>query len=316
MNKIIDLHQDLMLYVSKPELYKDKKNQTSFEALVRNNIKITIVSGFALPENEKYRDPSTHDLIEKDLKSYINFCKKNKDFIIVKNKKDLNRVIYSKNLYGLILHIEGLNFFNQKSSWKKLEKWYRMGLRSIGPLWNINNSFGGGTLYKKRGLTAIGKKLLRWSEKKGVIFDFAHMNEKTFWQCSRLAKKPILISHGNSRTVCQNVRNYTDEQLKKVSETNGTVGIFFSKKFISSKKEPLVEDIVKHIDRIKLLCGVDSISIGSDFGGIISGFAKGMESVDELPRFRRILLKHGYSKIDVEKIFFGNAKRVLESLLN
>src|SRR6185369_1805207 len=130
MKPIIDLHQDLMLYVSKPEMYTDKSVQTGFDLIRKNNLKIVVASAFPAPKNENYLDPMTNTLIEKDLQSYNTFCRKNKDFIIIKNKKDVERVMNTKGLHGLILHIEGLNVFDQKDGWAMLERWYLLGVRS------------------------------------------------------------------------------------------------------------------------------------------------------------------------------------------
>ncbi len=310
MKTIIDLHQDLMLYVSRPELYKDKYKQTSFEQIKKNNLKVVIASTFAVPKDENYLSPSANKMILQYLNSYRQYCKTHKEFIIIKNQKDLDRVLATKGLYGLILHIEGLNVFDKAKDWGTLDKFYKLGLRSIGPMWNINNPFGGGTLDKKRGLTPLGKNLIKWCEEKGVLFDFAHMNEKTFWDAAKIVRKPIFISHGNAKSVLNNVRNYSDKQLKEIRKTNGVVGIFFSKKFLSNDKNVKINSVKKHIDKIIKFAGEDAVAIGSDFGGILSGFPEGLYSVNNLQSFISKL-----PKAIREKIAYKNAYRIISDHL-
>ncbi len=309
MNPIIDLHQDLILYVSRPELYKDT-GQTSFEKLKNNNIKVTVVSAFVVPSDGDYKSDQMNGFIEKALKDYVMYCDKNPSFRIIKNKDDLNTVMSTEGLCGLILHIEGLNTFNEITGWDTLEQWYELGLRSIGPLWNINNPFGGGTLDPSLGLSELGKKLITWCEQKGVLFDFAHMNEKTFWNASQVVSRPIFVSHGNTSALCKNVRNYTDEQIKVIGESGGVIGVFFSKKFISADENPTIDDVLKHINHIVTVVGENAVAIGSDFGGITSGFAKKLESIDDVQNLITSLPYDIQSKISYE-----NALRIIKAHL-
>lgn len=307
------MHQDLMLYVSRPELYKDKHKQTSFEQIKKNGLKVVVASVFVVPKKENYLDPSANTLMEKSLQAYAAYCAEHPEFIIIKDRKDLKKVLATYGLYGLVLHIEGLNVFDAKNGWKMLEHFYALGLRSIGPMWNINNPFGGGTLDRERGLTALGKKLIAWCEKRGVIFDCAHMNEKTFWDAVKITTKPIMVSHGNSRAVLDHVRNYSDRQLEHIAKTNGVIGIFFSKKFLSGEKRATMKTVGAHIDHFVHIAGENSIAIGSDFGGIISGFPDGLYSVDDLPTFLEKISNS--SKTLGDKMAWKNALRVIHSHL-
>src|SRR6187551_453199 len=135
MREIIDLHQDLLLYISRPDLYGNR-SQTSFEKLKGNNLKLTFVSAFPVPADENYLSPETNKQITKDLETYNDYCAAHPEFVIVRNKEDLSRVMVTDGLYGLILHIEGLNAFDPQTGWQLLEEWYQLGLRSIGPVWN------------------------------------------------------------------------------------------------------------------------------------------------------------------------------------
>ncbi len=304
---IIDLHQDLMLYVTRPNLYpNDKSQQTSFEQLKKNNIKVVLASTFVVPDDENYFDPLINEMIERDIIAYTNYCESDSEFTIIKSNVDLDRAIATEDLYGIIIHIEGLNVFNPEIDWVMIERWYEMGLRSIGPVWNHTNPFGGGT-FEEGGLTQLGRQLIAWCEQRGVIIDLAHMNQKTFWDTVQVVTKPLFVSHGNSYTVCPNVRNYTDEQLNKVAETGGCIGMFFSKKFLGATEHGIVES---HIQRILDIGGPELLAIGSDYGGIVSGFADGFDNVNSLP-----LLIQSLDESIREKVAYQNALRVISKHL-
>ena len=71
----------------------------------------------------------------------------------------------------------------------------------------------------------------------------------------------------------------------------------------------MLDDVVKHIDHIKEIAGIGCIAIGSDFGGILLGFAEGLDSVDDLQNLKEVLVSRGYTQEEVEKIFFKNARK-------
>ncbi|MFD1144218.1 dipeptidase [Larkinella insperata] len=70
-----------------------------------------------------------------------------------------------------------------------------------------------------------------------------------------------------------------------------------------------VADIVKHIDYIVRLVGIDHVGIGSDFDG--GGGVNGLEDVSQIETLTLELLRKGYSEQDIAKIWGGNLLRVL-----
>jgi membrane dipeptidase len=74
-----------------------------------------------------------------------------------------------------------------------------------------------------------------------------------------------------------------------------------------------LEDVVKHIDHVVKIAGIDHVGIGSDWDGI-SSVPKGLEDVSKMPALTAALLKNGYSEPDVLKILGGNHLRVLRAV--
>ncbi|MDB4738307.1 dipeptidase [Flavobacteriaceae bacterium] len=71
-----------------------------------------------------------------------------------------------------------------------------------------------------------------------------------------------------------------------------------------------VSDFVDHIDYIKNKIGIDHVGISSDFdgGGGIEGWSNASESLN----VTKELVKRGYAKEEIEKIWGGNLLRVME----
>ncbi len=72
-------------------------------------------------------------------------------------------------------------------------------------------------------------------------------------------------------------------------------------------------DVVKHIDHVVEIAGVDAVGLGSDFDGI--GCAPvDLDSVDKWPNLTRALLEEGYTAEEIRKIYGENTLRVMEAV--
>ncbi|HVV56447.1 MAG TPA: dipeptidase [Mucilaginibacter sp.] len=80
----------------------------------------------------------------------------------------------------------------------------------------------------------------------------------------------------------------------------------------SDQVRPPLSQLIKHIDYIAKLIGVDHVGIGSDFDGAES-YPLGMDDVSDYPKITEELLKLHYSKADIDKILGGNFIRVLKA---
>ena len=70
-----------------------------------------------------------------------------------------------------------------------------------------------------------------------------------------------------------------------------------------------VSDVVDHIDHIVKIAGIAHVGIGTDFDG--GGGVDGCKDVSQVGNITLELVKRGYSKKDIEKIWGGNLMRVL-----
>jgi membrane dipeptidase len=75
------------------------------------------------------------------------------------------------------------------------------------------------------------------------------------------------------------------------------------------EKPATVKDVVDHIDHVVQVIGVDFVGIGTDFDG--GGGVDGCRTAAEMKNITIELLRRGYSKKDITKIWGGNIMRVL-----
>jgi membrane dipeptidase len=78
------------------------------------------------------------------------------------------------------------------------------------------------------------------------------------------------------------------------------------------RKLATVADVVDHIDHVVQVIGIDYVGIGTDFDG--GGGVDGCRTVAEMKNITIELLRRGYSKSDITKIWSGNIMRVLRKV--
>jgi membrane dipeptidase len=78
------------------------------------------------------------------------------------------------------------------------------------------------------------------------------------------------------------------------------------------EKPATVKDVVDHIDHVVQVIGIDFVGIGTDFDG--GGGVDGCRTASEMKNITIELLRRGYSKRDITKIWGGNIMRVLQKV--
>ena len=78
------------------------------------------------------------------------------------------------------------------------------------------------------------------------------------------------------------------------------------------EKLATVKDVVDHIDHVVQVIGIDYVGIGTDFDG--GGGVEGCRTAAEVKNITIELLRRGYSKSDIKKIWGGNIMRVMQKV--
>jgi len=175
-------------------------------------------------------------------------------------------------------------------------------LRMIALTWNYENEIGYPALSGSEcGLKPFGLRLISAMDAAGILADVSHLNEAGFWDVIERALLPPIASHSNLKSLCDHPRNLTDRQAKAIIERGGFIGVNFYPKFLSITEKADIDDIVRHIDAIVQMGGIDCVGFGSDFDGIEYSPA-GVNSPADFPMILDRLRKLGYAEGDIARV--------------
>ncbi len=200
----------------------------------------------------------------------------------------------------------------------KLRTLYQIGARYLTITWNNSTAWGVSAADAQSatiGLSEFGKDVIRTMDSLGMIIDVSHTGIKTIEDILTVTKNPIIASHSGVRALRNHTRNLTDDQIKAIANGGGVIGVVFYTSFISSAtaSKVTIDTVIKHIEYIKNLVGIDHVAIGSDYDGGITA-PVGLENVSKMPNLTLALLRRGYSRSDVRKILGENYLRVFKAV--
>lgn len=222
----------------------------------------------------------------------------------VENTENIKRIAETGKTAAL-LTVEGGRVLGGKI--ERLEELHKDGVKMMTLTWNGENEIGKGSVEQDFGLKPFGIDVIKEMERLGMIIDVSHLSDAGLSDVLANVSCPIAASHSNLRSVCGHRRNLTDEFFKEIVRRKGIIGINFYKAFLNDDEEKAtLNDILKHIEKMLMLGGEDSVCMGSDYDGC--DVVAGIEYMNEVPKLYDIICKEFGAEI-ADKIFWNNAFR-------
>ena len=234
----------------------------------------------------------------------------NGKLVVIENKRDLRAFVERRKTEKIAagwLGIEGAHAMDGKL--ENVDVLFDAGFRMMSPTHFFDNDIGGsahGT--DKGGLTELGKSVIKKMEAKGMLVDVAHASPKTIDDILAMATKPVVVSHTGVKGTCDNQRNLSDDQLRRIAATDGVIGIGFWDTAVCGTDAAAIAKAIRYAVNIT---GIDSVALGSDFDGSVK--APFDTSGDAL--ITEALINEGFSDDDIAKIMGGNVLRLLTEYL-
>lgn len=264
-----------------------------------------------------------HTLGMAQLDYYHRLADEDESICLVGDRNRLNQVIEShapekeaedgRRLLGIVPLMEGADPIREP---EEAELWYERGVRLVGLAWDDTRYAAGAWRGGSEGLSQAGYHLLEVMADLGFILDLTHMSEKAVHEAIDRYAGPVVATHSNARALVPGERHLSDEQIRRIGERDGLIGVVLFNAFLYAgyrkgdpKQSVSLDHVVAHIDHIcQVLGDAHHTGIGSDLDG---GFGAAdipaeMDSVADLPLIAARLLEYGYEQNDVANIMGGN----------
>jgi membrane dipeptidase len=254
--------------------------------------------------------------------------------IICTSSKDIEYAKENGNI-GLVLGMEGAEPLANDID--LLQIFHKLGLRVLTLTHSRRNYAADGsfTLDRKTGkpggLTDFGIALLKKAYDLGIVVDVSHLNNPGFWDVVENAESSIIASHSNCRSLCDDPRNLTDQQIEAIAEREGVVCVTAVPTFVDKNRTD-VERLLNHVDHIVNIAGVETVGLGFDFYEYLLKYMSDEEKArlpqealsfsslnditkdEDVPNVTNSLAKRGYTDRDIELILGRNLLRVFKKV--
>lgn len=229
------------------------------------------------------------------------------ELLVVQSQADLRALIdrrqAGENVTAGIYLIEGAHPL--EGDIDNLDRLFKQGLRISGLTHFFDNALGG-SLHgvSGAGLTEFGRHVVQRAGELEIIIDVAHASPAMVRDVLAVSGRPVILSHGGMKGVCDNSRNLDDELMREIADRGGLLGIGFWDGAIC---DPSPAGIVRSIRYAVDLMGVDHVALGSDYDGTVTA---ALDS-SELAIITQTMFDNDFSEEEIRKVMGDNVKNFL-----
>ncbi len=323
----VDAHFDLLCFVYE----KRAKGETRviekyfYEDWLKNNFNIIVSSIFI--DSIFIPEMALRNALDQISCLYEEIAETPEKIMLCKNYIDIEKAEKEKKI-GILMSLEGSEPIGNDLF--LLRTFYELGVRFIGLAWNRRTYCTDGIpvckdVRKQYGLTDLGIDVLAKAKELGMIVDVSHLTDQGFEDVMTFYDMPVIASHSNCRSLTGHLRNLTDEQMKKIAQRGGVVGINSFSLFLNM--EPLkasISDMAEHMNHMRNIMGTDHIGLGFDFCSHIRSSLYESEEKDKFDAMNgyneffildKELSKKGFSQDEREKVYSKNFLRLYNQIL-
>ena len=246
-------------------------------------------------------------------------------FELALTSADAQRIFRSGRIASM-LGMEGGHAI--ENSLGALRAFYGLGVRYMTLTHSANIDWADSccALREHGGLTEFGREVVREMNRLGMLVDLSHVSGESMHDALDVTEAPVIFSHSSARAITEHPRNVPDDVLQRLRENGGVVMVTIVPSFISTEvmqwsqlpptqrretPEPkaTIDDVIRHIEHVRDVAGIDHVGIGADYDGIDST-PVGLEDVSSYPVLLTELARRGWSDADLRKLAGENAMRV------
>lgn len=255
-------------------------------------------------------------------------------FLLIESMADIKRAKDERKL-AISLNFQGTNPFAGRL--ELIEVYKQLGIAHALLCYNEKNAVADGCYERTdAGLSRFGLRVVNEMNRVGMIVDVTHTGMRSSLEAIEASSKPVIMSHSNAHALVNHPRNITDLQIQAVAATDGVIGIAGINAMTTGDdgaESISPEAIFRHVDYVAQLVGPAHAGYGLDYIANTDLLLKMIKRrPDTFPADQHwtrmwsagpdvieptvdLMLKAGYTDVDVRGVLGGNWMRVLETAL-
>jgi membrane dipeptidase len=269
---VVDTHNDVAQRMLGGEdiSVRTRHGHSDLPRFAEGGVDLQLFSIWVPPEKTS---KSYYDQAVEQIDLFDALAKRNPDRLVIAPNADAVEAAAAAGKMAGMYGLEGGHHIGNDID--KLDYFYRRGVRYMTLTWNNSTDWATSasdetktdTVLPHKGLTDLGRKIVRRMNDLGILVDVSHVGEQTFRDALATTRKPVIASHSSVWNIAPHRRNLKDWQLQALKENGGVVFINFAPWFIDStfgRKEDAMRKANKaRIDSIK--AGIHADDFLTDF---------------------------------------------------
>ena len=229
----------------------------------------------------------------------------NKKLRLVRNKKDLENLIAARASgepsVGAIYGIEGAHPLEGEIA--NLDELVAAGMRVLGLTHFFDNSLGG-SLHgiSGEGLTAFGRVVIQRANELELVIDIAHASPQMVRDVLELSTRPVILSHGAMKGLCDNGRNLDDELMRKFAARGGLLGVGYWEGAVCDNSPTGIAKMVRYAIEVM---GVEHVALGSDYDGA----TEVQFDTSEIAVLTQAMIEQEFTDTEIAAVMGGNVQK-------
>ncbi|XP_059622210.1 dipeptidase 1-like [Phlebotomus argentipes] len=203
------------------------------------------------------------DVIKRLIKKYPN------DLQYATTADEIEAAFKAGKIASLIC-VEGGHSIDDRLSVLRL--YYELGVRYMTLTHSCNQPWVDAspiddTTVEKRNLTDFGVKVVWEMNRLGMMVDLSHVSAGVMHHALDVSRAPVIFSHSSAHAMYAHHRNAKDDVLLKLRENRGIIMVNFYSLYVGGS-QATIDDVIRHINHIRDVAGVDHVGIGGDYDGV------------------------------------------------
>lgn len=242
----------------------------------------------------------------------------------------------NKGLVGIILGWQNTSGIDDNLDY--LEVYAELGVKIMQLTYNTQNFVASGCFEERdSGVTGFGRDAIAEMNRLGILIDLSHVGTLSAKEACEISKKPLAYTHCCPAALKDHPRNKSDEELLRVVNGGGYVGITIFPPFLPKGTKSTIDDYIEVVDYVVNLVGEESVGIGTDMsqghpwswqeyamhdkgnGRRLTSFGElkfpvGIEQISDFPNIHDAMKRRGWTDSRIERVLGQNWVRLLKDV--